>query len=255
MKINEGFGLYVEEEVNAYCGWRAIFNGSDIHFDSNRRTESGDRAKIDGLLAWAFSDEMEPGSSPWDTMLRAVPGALSPTSSEEWEIRNGDKVLRCSPNASGGYLYVSLFEVGEEPAEELVEVEVEVVRVSRRVVKVTKMVPRRDDGLEAFAAYSEVEASCGDIDFSSSPDQGDPDYELQDQPRPGVAYLVWGPDGLPVSQEPVSTAAAVSNLIDEFVGRYAMQGYYRDSSCRNLSLDELRDSLRVEVVDPADFEE
>lgn len=45
--------------------------------------------------------------------MEEVPEELSPFSTRTWEIRDGDFVLAANANASGGYMYIALYQRAE----------------------------------------------------------------------------------------------------------------------------------------------
>lgn len=59
-------------------------------------------------------------------------------------------------------------------------------------------------------------------------------------------YVVWGPDGLPIFQQPCRTVTEAVTKAALWVAGFAFQGYYTDSNMQRLSLEELASRLHVE---------
>lgn len=63
-----------------------------------------------------------------------------------------------------------------------------------------------------------------------------------------MKFIVWGPDGIPIQEEPFKSRAEAACGIDEFVAHFAEQGYYAGVGYR-LELDEIARHCRIEQVD------
>lgn len=113
------YGLSISDRHYGYVGYRAIFNGLHVDVVHDRGTTYGDHDSINRLLKWANTVRVLPPlpgkksarkMSPWAQMLKEVPRELGPRDSADWEISEGNYVLRCNPQASCGYLYIALFD-------------------------------------------------------------------------------------------------------------------------------------------------
>lgn len=116
------FGLRVTETHDGYIGHRAIYNGRFIDILPDRGSSHGTDESIARIVAWANKErklQPPPGKkrlikiTPWKQMMREVPNDLSTSENRAWELREGNFVLRCNPQASYGYLYIALFELKE----------------------------------------------------------------------------------------------------------------------------------------------
>lgn len=117
------FGLSITEKHDGYIGHRAIFTRGYIDVLPNRGSMHGSKESVDRVIAWASKERKlppHPGKkrlrkiTPWSQMLEEAPKKLSSSSRDNWEICEGDFVLRCKPNAYYGYLYIALFEKSPE---------------------------------------------------------------------------------------------------------------------------------------------
>ena len=118
------FGLRVTAPHDGYVGHRAIFNGRHIDILPNRASAHGSSDSIGNVVSWANKKRAipVPGKkrprkiSPWEQMMLDAPKVLSTRDDTDWEIKEGNFVLRCNPQASYGYLYIALFELTPEEA-------------------------------------------------------------------------------------------------------------------------------------------
>lgn len=64
-----------------------------------------------------------------------------------------------------------------------------------------------------------------------------------------MKFIVWGPDGIPVTPKPFGSRLDAEKCIDNFVQRFVAQGYYAGVNFQ-LPLSEIRDRCRIEEVQP-----
>lgn len=107
------FGLQTDEPYVGYLGWRAIYTDGYIDILPDRGSKDGSTKAIAHLLAWVNHPPSDDVMSPWRRMMEEVPKELTPFSTRTWEIREGDFVLAANANASGGYMYIALYQRAE----------------------------------------------------------------------------------------------------------------------------------------------
>jgi hypothetical protein len=117
------FGLHVTESHDGYIGWRAIHQRGYVDIVPNRGSHHGSEESQDRLLKWVNKPMILPPLpkrkrprkvTPWKQMTDAAKD-MSGSDREPWEVRDGNFVLRCNPQASYGYLYIALYETTPEP--------------------------------------------------------------------------------------------------------------------------------------------
>jgi hypothetical protein len=64
-----------------------------------------------------------------------------------------------------------------------------------------------------------------------------------------MKFTVWGPDGIPIQEEPFASREAAEHGIVEFVERFRLQGYYAGVGYR-LKLEEI--AGRCTIVESSD---
>lgn len=61
-------------------------------------------------------------------------------------------------------------------------------------------------------------------------------------------YIVLSPDGIPIGTARYKSADLAKRAIADWVGRYAIQGYYADSRGNRIGLEELPRRCRIQAT-------
>lgn len=95
------FGLKIPN-TTAYCGWRAILENGYVDIVHDRATVRGDEEDTDKLI------KVVNKSGAWKRMIKWAGDQYGSSHDVFEEDLGNNMVLRASPQASYGYLYIGL---------------------------------------------------------------------------------------------------------------------------------------------------